>query len=382
MKDNTDIVLLLRTCGRSQTLAAIYFLATLEDAIRTASGIPTAMLGWGFDITVGYLAGAIPAVIMALGINNMRDIIPIVAAMQTVRMIRGDPEPGCGLCRTSKKLMAAMDAQNTAGARSWGTTRSAETIVSDRLMNNTQNQVLMADTIGLYTSDDLVTRCEVPGVNLEDGLVEAILRAAAGEIVDGVERHTDLVIAGLEVILRATAVGGATLGSDDVQRDVTGEITEQWLDIPTYSAVYEQNDPTSLRDELTDGTRVTRNTLIMTLSTRSYSGGIPFISSTSRVEQARNGMEVVALDVGITIPAALSKGGSRSEATWRTVHSLIENAINGRGSSNVELSIRALVTLLVAEITRAATQVGMADTTQMDPADPANTGYDIQDQNL
>ena len=359
-EDETDIVLLIQARGRSQTLTVINFLAAIEEAIRRESKIPTAMLAWAIDSVVGARAGAIPAVMIALGQSSIGEAGAVVGPMQTVRIRHEDPEPGCCACRANRKLVAAMDAQNVASRRAHSSTGTMEPRVDDELINNTQNQTLLERVIHFYSRSDFVCRCEILGTDFDDGPIEAILRAASGERRREVMGYTELATAWLENALRITSMGGATLGNEDVQKgaDRAVDIIEQWR---TPADVSGQGDFGNLRDELADGTRTTRNTVVMVLSTRAYSGGIPLICSVSRVEQARSGREVVMLNVGITIPAIISRSGRRNEVAWRDVYSRIESVVNGQGDSSVELSIRAFVDLLAAEVTRAAGQVSMAD---------------------
>jgi hypothetical protein len=134
-------------------------------------------------------------------------------------------------------------------------------------------------------------------------------------------------------------------------------IAEQYVDAP-HRGVHIETSSADLIDELIDGARTTRNTIIITLNVGAYDGAIPLISCTSRVEQARNGMEQITYNMRFTIPAKLSMRGHKDLADWRLMYSRINEIVDGQGNSRIALFNRALIELLCAEIARAAEQIG------------------------
>ncbi|MDR2458807.1 MAG: hypothetical protein LBD43_01790 [Holosporales bacterium] len=361
-EDTVDIVLILDARGKSQTMALVHFLNTLEEAIRSKTGIPTARLAWIIDTVVGYRAAAIPAIAMALGDANVIETLPVVAAMQTTRIEPEDPEPRCcwHICDSVRTMTQAQDAVNTCGA---GATAGTVPLIRDELANSEQNQRLLAQ-IGQYTSSDLVVRCVVPGQELGENLVGAMLRAAANRDrgYDGVGLAGSIAAMG-RTILGTASAGGDTFEVDTIQESANRAmymcVAGQHVGSPHEST---QITPADLRDELTDGARTTTNTIVVTLSVNTHNGAITLVGGTNKTEQARNGTEQVVCNIQLTIPNKLSKKGNKSMVDWQRMHAQINEIVGGRGNSIIALTIRELIKLFAAEITRAAAQVNASNT--------------------
>jgi hypothetical protein len=318
-------------------------------------------------VIVGYGTATIVAVAMALGRVSIAEIPQIIAAMQTTRINREDPEPGCLGCLGNRPEPTTRRRGTLDGRRAQATAHSGGS-PRDQLAYNTQNHELL-QFIGRYRPEDFITRCWIPDIERGGDLAEITLRAATERRRGSGEREQPGLTATMWTAVLEAASTGATAGGDVAERAVGAAMFATAQQAETQpSRVRPGVVAADLGDELAGAGETTRDTIIVRVGAGACGGSIPLISTGSRVEQVADGGEVITCNVWITIPDGLSMSGHNSVEEWRRVYSLIDETVRGDCDSNNSARIRAIIGLLATEITRAHRQVHDTDSASLQEA--------------
>jgi hypothetical protein len=380
-RDTISIVLIIDARGKSQAVTLSMVTAAIERKVQEKTELRQLKLAGIIDTVVSSGTGAIPAIALAMGNVDMDALAMSVTSMPTQARGPASPEPGCCGIFSSKNVIEAI-AHNGRGVDRTDT--DAASSKYDRIKMNELGIGILAEIFGPYTNEDLVTGCEVLGAPNRGSLLQQVVNSSQLADVRTDRENRDARREMLKAaITNAVATGArltaeiSTIGDKESRLDELSEQLAEAEDVAQQLSVDSANDdetaalqyyddveqpearrdtatPVEVRNMIADEPATTRNTLVITLTARTYSGPVYAQSYTSQVIPTRNEKYIATINYSFNLPLRFMKRKKGEGDVWQKIQACINDmfADDGRNSS-IQVITRAFTDLLALEGIRA-----------------------------
>lgn len=336
--DNIDIILLLDANGKTQTLAIMYFLRELENALRNSAnkdfpGTDLKLFSV-IDSFVGEGGGAIPAAVCALGRMRVDEAIEIVRQIPSELLCPKSLYDCCGCCLGFRSFTKAavsayvekpelIDEDNSKWISLY-----YNAFKPGRKYNEYFHRLYGASSIS-----DLRSSFETVSLKRDSSSISRIVSETIStrdkEAKSNIKRLgiTEFLSTAESLLTDISGVEGKISGdSEDDILSAARALGE--LKIILHNAMNgKYATVTNLRDHIIQKLELPRDTLIISVMSDTSNGSIIIPTFTYSIKVAPNGKKIINMNYKITIPRyfytpSKNEIESYDESVWNSVKSV------------------------------------------------------------
>ncbi len=311
--DNIDLILLVDTNGKTQTAAAMRFLANLENALinHTKERFPSLKMNLAcvFDSFVASGSGIIPAAIGALGGTNFEEALTHVWDMPSKMLYPKNIKSCldcCGCLRgTAGAIVSAYFVVPEIVSED---SPDYNSLTYDAFDFSNEGCKKLVELFGSHTTHDLKSSLEIISLYDSESIVALIFGAISSRDEDSVSRVKRVVVS--EAFSSAQGILEATsqVSNDHLIAEKSRKMAH---DIEQFNVLFKKSlhkkygSLSELRDSLKKRTNIARDMVILNLSADTFTGRIMVPSFSYDVKRTRNGKNIINLNYRFAIPSHL-----------------------------------------------------------------------------
>ncbi len=354
--DNIDIILLLDANGKTQTLALMYFLRELENALKTLANrdFPETNLKLFsvIDSFVGEGGGAIPAAICALGMMSMDEAIEIVRRIPSKILCPKSLYTCCGCCIgfrnfTKAAVSAYVDKPELIDEYNpeW------VSLYYDAFKKGRTYNECFHKLYGSSSISDLKSSFETISFNKNSpsilGIVSESISTRDKEAKSRIKRlGVTEILSTAETLLTDVKYIKKESEKNKVASSIEKALGE--LKIILHKSSSEKATISSLRDHIVQRVDIPRNTIIISIMSDTCDEAVIIPTFNYNIRSYENGKKIINLNYKISIPKYLySPKKKEIESYNKSVHDSVrsvfpENERNTNISRATEMFIEFL----------------------------------------